>query len=104
MSTKLVICLTAAFCLTACPAEEDNNGTDAGVDMAAANSNPAGLIQLTGGRLDAGVGLLIPSLHYENALNNEDGKSQLFPKIVTTGVCALISSLRLGSFSGLYFA
>lgn len=41
MSTKLVICLAAVLCLSACPAEEDNNGADAGTDMAAANSNPA---------------------------------------------------------------
>lgn len=56
-----------------------------GVDLAVAtdataiNTNPAGLMQLLGHRIDVGAGLLIPSLHFKNALNDEDGATQMFP-------------------------
>ncbi|NLH47558.1 MAG: hypothetical protein GX444_03030 [Myxococcales bacterium] len=49
------------------------------LDTTAINTNPAGLTQLMGSRIDFGSGLLIPSLHFKNDLNDEDGKTQFFP-------------------------
>ncbi len=57
----------------------------AGVDLAVAtdataiNTNPAGLTQLNGHRIDFGAALMFPVLHYENDLNDEDGAFQVFP-------------------------
>lgn len=57
----------------------------AGVDLAVAtdataiNTNPAGLMQLTGHHLDFGASLLFPTLHFKNDLNDEDGAFQVFP-------------------------
>ncbi len=57
----------------------------AGVDLAIAtdstaiNTNPAGLMQLLGHRIDFGGSALIPILHFENDLNDEDGSTQIFP-------------------------
>ncbi len=56
-------------------------GVDLGIatDTTAINTNPAGLTQLLGHRIDFGAGLLIPSLHFKNDLNDEDGATQVFP-------------------------
>ena len=57
----------------------------AGVDLAIAtdataiNTNPAGLTQLTGHRIDFGGSLMIPTLHFKNDLNDTDGATQFFP-------------------------
>ncbi|MDP8224262.1 MAG: outer membrane protein transport protein [Candidatus Lernaella stagnicola] len=56
-----------------------------GADLAIATdamaiwSNPAGLIQLTGHRIDFGSGLLIPQQHFENNLNDVDGQADYLP-------------------------
>lgn len=57
----------------------------AGVDLAIAtdataiNTNPAGLTQLTRHRIDFGGSALIPTLHFKNGLNDQDGGFQVFP-------------------------
>lgn len=57
----------------------------AGVDLAVAtdataiNTNPAGLTQLQGHRIDFGASLLFPTLHFKNEYNDEDGNFQVFP-------------------------
>lgn len=48
-------------------------------DATAMNTNPAGLMQLTGHRIDFGTALLIPTLHFKNDLNDEDGAINVFP-------------------------
>ena len=48
-------------------------------DTSAINTNPAGLTQLTGHRIDFGGSVLIPVLLYKNDLNDEDGNFQIFP-------------------------
>lgn len=43
------------------------------------NSNPAGITTISGQRIDAGLGLLIPSVSYKNALNDIDADTKVFP-------------------------
>jgi long-chain fatty acid transport protein len=57
----------------------------AGVDLAIATdataieTNPAGLMQLPGHRIDFGSGLLVPAQHFKNDFNDEDGNSAILP-------------------------
>ena len=88
--------MIAALALTAAESAHATNGMEtlawgaraagmAGVDLAVAtdttaiNTNPAGLTQLSGHRIDFGGSVLIPYLHYKNDLNDEDGNMQIFP-------------------------
>jgi long-chain fatty acid transport protein len=48
-------------------------------DTTAINTNPAGLAQLTGHRIDFGGSALFPTLHFKNDYNDEDGAFQVFP-------------------------
>jgi long-chain fatty acid transport protein len=48
-------------------------------DATAMNTNPAGLTQLLGHRIDFGAALLIPVLHFKNDLNDDDGATNVFP-------------------------
>jgi len=47
-------------------------------DATAINTNPAGLTLLSGHRLDIGSALMVPSVHFTNGLNDEDGEAQPF--------------------------
>ncbi|NLH47772.1 MAG: hypothetical protein GX444_04110 [Myxococcales bacterium] len=51
-------------------------GTDLAIalDATAIDTNPAGLMQLTGHRVDFGTSLLMPQLHFKNDLNDADGE------------------------------
>lgn len=57
----------------------------AGVDLAIATdatallTNPAGLIRLPGHRIDFGSGLFMPSMNFENDLNDQSGESMTLP-------------------------
>ncbi len=42
-------------------------------------TNPAGISFLSNSMLDANFSLMVPSLHFQNALNNKDGKTNYFP-------------------------
>lgn len=59
-------------------------GTDLAIalDATAINTNPAGLIQLTGHRIDFGASLLMPQLHFKNALNDQDSEALFIPSPV----------------------
>ncbi len=48
-------------------------------DATAINTNPAGLTQTKNHRIDAGAALMIPTLHFQNAVNDKDGALQIFP-------------------------
>ena len=43
------------------------------------NTNPAGLSTITGRRVDATLGLLMPSVHFRNDINDLDADSEIFP-------------------------
>lgn len=43
------------------------------------NTNPAGITTIPGQRIDAALGILAPSVHYKNTLNDLDAESDIFP-------------------------
>ncbi len=43
------------------------------------NTNPAAITSITGRRIDAGIGLLMPSVNFKNSLNDKDADSAIFP-------------------------
>jgi len=48
-------------------------------DATAINTNPAGLIQLRGHRVDLGSGFYLPAAHFQNKLNDQDNDSLFVP-------------------------
>jgi long-chain fatty acid transport protein len=42
-------------------------------------TNPAGISFLSSSMLDANLALFVPSLHFQNTLNNKDGKTNYYP-------------------------
>ena len=43
------------------------------------NTNPAGIVSIKGLRIDTSLGLLMPSVHFKNNLNDLDADSNIFP-------------------------
>ncbi|MFC1607942.1 OmpP1/FadL family transporter [Candidatus Latescibacterota bacterium] len=56
-------------------------GTSLGMknDTNLMNTNPAGITSIKGQRVDGSLGLLIPSTHYKNTLNDIDSDTAVFP-------------------------
>ncbi|MDP8222329.1 MAG: outer membrane protein transport protein [Candidatus Lernaella stagnicola] len=96
MKSLVRFSIALALTLVLVPAAFATNGMEAtasgaraagmgGVDIAIAtdatamNTNPAGLTQLLGHRIDFGTALLIPIVHFKNDLNDKDGVVNIFP-------------------------
>ena len=43
------------------------------------NTNPAGIATIRSSQIDAGLGLLMPAVHFTNSLNGKDADSAVFP-------------------------
>lgn len=50
-----------------------------GFDTNLMNTNPAGIASIPSQRFDISLGLLMPSVHFKNALNDNDAESEVFP-------------------------